>query len=252
MDYKKIYDQICDRAKKESDVRIERRKAWIVSKGLDGDYYESHHIIPKCMGGTGKAHQWNHENIALLTAREHFLCHWLLYRSNPENRSLLYAFDKMCVISNTQINKRAIPSSRVIKEILEAKKRLGRDDHFKKIMSSKFRGKKRSTIVCPHCKKEGGVGNMERWHFDNCIKKPGNEGIKRTIIVKNLVPIVECPHCHKKGRQNLMTYWHFDNCPIKIGNNEIRKTLECPNCGKSGYKSAMKRWHFDNCKSLQK
>ncbi len=36
-------------------------------------YFESHHIIPKCMGGTnGK------ENLVLLTGREHFICHLLL------------------------------------------------------------------------------------------------------------------------------------------------------------------------------
>lgn len=23
-------------------------------------------------------------------------------------------------------------------------------------------------IICPHCKKEGILGNMHRWHFDNC------------------------------------------------------------------------------------
>lgn len=36
-------------------------------------YTEKHHIIPKCMGGNNKA-----ENIAILTAKEHFICHLLL------------------------------------------------------------------------------------------------------------------------------------------------------------------------------
>jgi len=26
-------------------------------------------------------------------------------------------------------------------------------------------------IVCPHCKAKGNVGNMKRWHFENCKKK---------------------------------------------------------------------------------
>ena len=37
------------------------------------DYFEAHHIIPHSLGGT-KAK----ENIVLLTAREHFICHILL------------------------------------------------------------------------------------------------------------------------------------------------------------------------------
>ena len=29
-----------------------------------------------------------------------------------------------------------------------------------------------STIIeCPHCNKTGNVGNMKRWHFDQCKKK---------------------------------------------------------------------------------
>lgn len=25
-----------------------------------------------------------------------------------------------------------------------------------------------NVIICPHCEKKGNVGNMKRWHFDNC------------------------------------------------------------------------------------
>jgi len=179
MNYKKIYDQICERAKTESDHRILNRKLWKSSKGSNGVYYESHHIVPLCLGGTGKAHQWKHLNIVLLTAREHFICHWLLYRLNPDSISLLYAFDKMCVFSPTQSNNRYIPSSRVISEIMESRRRLGRGDQFKKLMSKKFKGKERSKLQCPYCDKIGGDGNMQRWHFDNCLNKPGNENIVR-------------------------------------------------------------------------
>lgn len=36
-------------------------------------YYEVHHIIPRCLGGNDRL-----ENLVRLTAREHFICHWLL------------------------------------------------------------------------------------------------------------------------------------------------------------------------------
>lgn len=36
-------------------------------------YYEKHHIIPKCLGGSN-----DYSNIIALTAREHFICHMLL------------------------------------------------------------------------------------------------------------------------------------------------------------------------------
>jgi hypothetical protein len=58
--YKNWYNQIIDRAR---------------SRKLDG-YSESHHIIPESLGGPD-----TDENLAKLTAREHFICHWLLVKT---------------------------------------------------------------------------------------------------------------------------------------------------------------------------
>jgi len=44
------------------------------SRELNG-YLEKHHIIPKSLGGSNAS-----SNIAKLTAREHFVCHWLLIK----------------------------------------------------------------------------------------------------------------------------------------------------------------------------
>jgi hypothetical protein len=52
---------------------------------LDG-YTEKHHIIPRCMNGTD-----DDENIAILTAREHFLAHLLLVKIYPTERKLLFS-----------------------------------------------------------------------------------------------------------------------------------------------------------------
>jgi hypothetical protein len=80
MNYQRIYDQIIDQAKKENRV---------YGKGV---YYERHHIIPKCVGGDGKNHQWKtHPNITLLTAREHFICHKLLCLIYPNESKLKFA-----------------------------------------------------------------------------------------------------------------------------------------------------------------
>jgi hypothetical protein len=55
----------------------------------DGEYYESHHIVPKWMNGS------NHKsNLVLLTAREHYLCHYLLFLAFRDKPSSA-AFHKM-------------------------------------------------------------------------------------------------------------------------------------------------------------
>lgn len=55
--YTRWYQKIIERAKNQKRTR------------RDGNYYESHHIIPKSMGGVEQV---------LLTAKEHYICHLLL------------------------------------------------------------------------------------------------------------------------------------------------------------------------------
>lgn len=58
--YQKIYNQI-----------IEKR----FNNPLTSGYYEIHHIIPKCLGGTN-----DRNNLIAVSAREHYICHALLLR----------------------------------------------------------------------------------------------------------------------------------------------------------------------------
>ena len=41
----------------------------------------------------------------------------------------------------------------------------------RKKMAATKTGIPRQKLTCPHCDKEGGPGNMQRWHFDNCTHK---------------------------------------------------------------------------------
>lgn len=62
MDYLRIYNEL-----------IEHRKTLPKLKGL---YYESHHILPRCMGGGDEE-----ENLIYLTAEDHFMAHVLLAKA---------------------------------------------------------------------------------------------------------------------------------------------------------------------------
>lgn len=66
MNYQKIYDSLCKRG--QTNERYQMLKD-------SGTYYETHHIVPRCFGGSDDP-----SNLTKLTAREHFLCHWLLYK----------------------------------------------------------------------------------------------------------------------------------------------------------------------------
>lgn len=177
MNYKKIYDQICQRAKSE----LEQRKAHKKS----GGYYEGHHIIPQALGGSGKSKNWDHENIVPLTAREHFLCHWMLIELYPKNRKLIYAFSMMCSSHNS--DNRYRPSSRVVEysriELSKALTGSKLSEETKKKMSNSQKGKHSDyQFTEDHRiklgeKKKGHTFNRGRKHNDD-IKKNMGQGMK--------------------------------------------------------------------------
>jgi hypothetical protein len=106
MNYQKIYDNICSNTKSQNRV-----------KG-GGVYYEAHHILPKCMGGNGYARQWKtHSNIVLLTAKEHFVVHKLLYCIHPNNKSIFHGYRMMAKMSAKTNNRNFNISSREYEEI---------------------------------------------------------------------------------------------------------------------------------------
>lgn len=78
MNYSNIYNLIIQNAK-----TLKRSKAQ--------NYFENHHIVPRCFGGDNSK-----QNLVLLTAREHFLCHYLLVkiqlRDSREYHQMLHAF----------------------------------------------------------------------------------------------------------------------------------------------------------------
>ena len=90
------------------------------SKKRNG-YLELHHVVPKCIFGEKLLNEDNlvnvneDSNLVYLTAREHFICHWLLHRAFPKNKKLGLAFWAMAGMTNSE-QKRYIPSSRAVAE----------------------------------------------------------------------------------------------------------------------------------------
>jgi hypothetical protein len=70
MDYQQIYHDIINRGKNR----------------VLTEYKESHHIIPRCMGGTDDS-----VNLVDLTPEEHYVCHLLLVKINPGHIGLVRA-----------------------------------------------------------------------------------------------------------------------------------------------------------------
>lgn len=72
-------------------------------KKYNGAYFESHHIIPKSLGGSNAK-----INLVLLTAKEHYICHLLLPQmcvSPDHKRRMTYAYMQL----SCQANKYRMP-----------------------------------------------------------------------------------------------------------------------------------------------
>jgi hypothetical protein len=94
--YTRIYYAIIERAQ---------------SRAQPTTYTEKHHIIPKSLGGSDCR-----SNIAVLTAREHFVCHWLLVKmtEGTAKRSMGHALRIMLAKKpNSRQGDRYIPKSKL-------------------------------------------------------------------------------------------------------------------------------------------
>lgn len=80
-----------------------------LSRTLD-TYKELHHIIPRSLGGTDEK-----DNLTYLTAREHFICHWLLVKmtEGAARSKMIYALQGMRAQNNSQQRYETQITSRV-------------------------------------------------------------------------------------------------------------------------------------------
>lgn len=124
MNYKSIHDRLIARAR-ERETPL--------------GYTERHHVIPKSMGGSdGK------ENIVVLTAREHYLVHWLLYKIH-RNRAMAFAWFRLTHRGNSSSGSRYISRTFVYARKARARAASERfsgrklsDDHRKKLSEAKL------------------------------------------------------------------------------------------------------------------
>lgn len=225
MNYLAIYKNIIDRAITENRIK-------------GGDiYYERHHIIPRCVGGTN-----NKQNLVLLTSKEHFICHKLLCEIYPDQPKLKYAVWAMLNIR--ELNKEK--QSRNYRIGVREYERL-RSEYVNELMTREnwippFKGKKHT--------EEAKRKNSEKHRGK---RTPLSDVTKKKISEKLTDHFKNNEH-HMKGS----IAWNRGITHTKEVRDKIRASVSkepkeqiiCPHCNKSGGKPVMKRFHFDNCKTL--
>lgn len=127
MDYRQIYNNLIIKALLENRTKLKKDDDMYV-------YYEKHHILPKCLGGSN-----NKNNLVLLTANEHFVAHQLLVKIYNNENSIRYAL--LCMLRN---NSKQIRNNKEYEWIRKTRRNIKLSEEQKLHLSKINLGKKLS------------------------------------------------------------------------------------------------------------
>lgn len=227
MDYSKIYNELITDAVQNPKLDV---------------YKETHHIIPKCLGGSDLP-----ENLVRLTARQHYLAHWLLYKIHRTS-SLVHAWHNMSRVGKGQQDRT------VNSHLFEYCKKERR-----KKMSEQYSGKGNNFYGKTHNEEtkrrlsEIHSGKMYKtdeqikdW-VESVAKKPKTKEHREKISRKGLVMLQ-----HIRTKEIVRVPYTDDRLHSDEWVNPRKITPEakykCMYCDVVTTASNLKRWHNDNCK----
>jgi len=238
MNYLKHYERLIERAQTRSI--------------LPGEYFEKHHIVPRCMNGTDDI-----ENIVKLFPEEHYIAHQLLVKMYPTNPKLVYALIIMTgkrenISRNNKMYgwlKKRVSIAKTGKKYSEeskqkmsdaARKRKPMSEETRKKMSLSRTGKSKGPMSAEQKKK---ISNTKQ-------ANPKSSPTKGRIVSEET---------KEKLRQANLGKHHTEETKKKISENHsntswnkgiLQPKLICPHCNKIGGSGGMHQWHFDNCKMI--
>jgi len=203
-----------------------------------GKYFERHHIIPKSFGGDNSK-----ENLVLLTAREHFICHWLLTKFSNKNllRKAQKAFGAM--VTHRSFRKLTSKQFSIVKENIgpppiETCSKGGRAIKGRKDTPEAIRNKRiaqKDKKCLPKARKL-----LSEYH------KKSPEARARRVILHSC-PIIAARKS-KSLKESPRARAQRERLAEFNRNREYTKTYKCEHCGKQTTKAMHIRWHGNKCK----
>lgn len=226
-------------------------------------YTEKHHILPESLGGPDTP-----ENLTVLTAREHFICHWLLtkiYKDGEQHWKMLNAIRIMRAENKNQQRYLTKITSRVYSNLKE---------EYSRLQSERMRGENNPMYGKP-VSESVRKGRSERTKGDNNPSKLPGVGNKISLVKIGV----------KRGK--FSEEWKAKMSAVKTGKNNNRYGVEvtdetrdkirqkavgrkqsaetiakkaeavrgtkrdkklCIHCQQAVAVNGYARWHGDNCK----
>lgn len=210
MNYQKIYNDLISRAQARESL---------------SEYKETHHIIPKCMGGSD-----DKENLVELTGREHFIAHWLLCKIY-DTPGLKKAFGLMCLTGKNrsykissqlyELGRRRLSEAAIGREVsIETREKISRalkgrkftKEHLARMRKPKTEEAKKNIAAA-----KVGVLNPMYGTISPTRDVPHTKETRDLISLrtKQGTEYPPCPHCGKKVNKGNALRWHYDKCKFK-------------------------------------
>ena len=246
--YKKWYNQIVLNGKNEK---------------LPG--HEHHHILPKSLGGTD-----DNNNLVYITAREHFVCHWLLTKIYPigeEHWKMINALRMMRAENKNQQRYDTKITSRVYAKL---------KDEYSKLQSEKVSGENNPMYGDKFYRSEEGYNRQREavlGEKNGSKSEVSRKKISESKLGKKRSPFsddwIEKMSSSKQGeKNNMFGKNHTDETKQKqrekaTGRKQSPETVAkkaeairglkrekklCPHCNNEVAVNGYVRWHGDNCK----
>jgi hypothetical protein len=222
-------------------------------------YVERHHIIPRSLGGSD-----NKENLVDLTAREHFICHWLLTKmyTGESKSKMVYALNgmkrsnKFAQRYETKITSRVYENLKKEFSIIHSATMKGRLAHNKGVSASEEQKEKnrlaaKGRVMSPESIAKGvakrtGQKRSEETKLKMSLAAKGKpkgpmsdeEKLKRSVALKG-----------KKKREG-----HGDAISATVATQRANGThysqikIQCPYCPVKSAKHKYNAFHGDKCK----
>lgn len=210
MNYQKIYNDLISRAQARESL---------------SEYKETHHIIPRCMGGSD-----DKENLVELTGREHFISHWLLCKIY-DTPGLKKAFGLMCLTGKNrsykissqlyELGRRRLSEAAIGREVsIETREKISRalkgrkftKEHLARMRKPKTEEAKKNIAAA-----KVGVLNPMYGTISPTRDVPHTKETRDLISLrtKQGADYPPCPHCGKKVNKGNALRWHYDKCKFK-------------------------------------
>ena len=260
MNYKRIYDSLMLKAKRENIK--------------SGEVYEIHHITPKCMGGS----DYN-DNLVKLTPEQHYTAHLLLAKiyDIPE---LWCAVNLMAGNGKSPYNKRTPNRSNnkrygfIRRRHAEALSDLIKDSYARKNGFQNYLHQCESIWHDFIFKRENSTTISQKYSIAKANVERSLKFYAAAMQYEHILTQVRKDNRSKTSKKirnaftkeqenrRIQAVRNYDTTERDAKMSKDRKgsgnpmygkrfkheIVKCPNCNKSGGISSMKRWHFDNCK----